>query len=469
MEKIRTKIICTIGPASWDPDVMKGMIEAGMNVARVNGAFADTEELDKVAKLVRDVSDDVALMVDVKGPEIRLNKFPGPVQINPEDEVIIGSSADELIYPANYPDLYKYVSEGQKIILGDGDVQLVVKGVHMGKMLCEVVFGHIIKPGASLNVPGCEYSKEILTDKDKQNLKHAIETGLDIVSVSFIRNVESARFINEFIGDSQMKLIAKIEDEEGVNNIDQILREVSGIMIARGGLGVEMGLAKIPLVQDVLIKRLNEAGLPVVTATQMLESMTKNPRPTRAEATDVTNAILQGTDAVMLSGESAMGKYPVESVKVLAEIARETEDSIDPKIVEGRAEAPLTTDAIAKAAAGVCINMKEGLDAVIVVSKTGTTARLLSRHNIKQPVFAFTSSEIYKRGLMLSKGISQAFLFKGMDGEECKYDRDCGIKTILDIALKEGIVHRGQKILFLGKTPVDKVEYFPNLFEIVRI
>jgi pyruvate kinase len=469
MKEIRTKIICTIGPASWDPEVVRDMIEAGMNVVRVNGAFADPEELDKVAKLVRDVSDEVALMVDVKGPEIRLNKFPEPVQIAPGDEVTIGSSDEELMYAANYPDLHKYISEGQRIILGDGDVQLIVKDVNMGKIICDVTFGQFIKPGASLNVPGCEYSKEILTEKDKENLRHAIETDWDLVSASFIRNAEAARAINEFIGDSKMKLIAKIEDEEGVNNIDEILKEVCGIMIARGGLGVEMGLAKIPLVQNVLIKRLNTAGLPVITATQMLESMTKNPRPTRAEATDVTNAILQGTDAVMLSGESAMGKYPVEAVKVLVEIAREAEESIDPKIIKGRAEAPLTTDAIAKAAAGVCINMKEDLDSVIVVSKTGTTARLLSRHNVKQPIFVFTSSEIYKRALMLSKGITKAFLFEGMDGEDCRYDRDCGIKTILDIALKEGIVQRGQKILFLGKTPVDKVEYFPNLFEIVRI
>ncbi len=469
MSGIKTRIVCTIGPASWDPQVVKGMIDEGMNVVRGNGAFADTDELDKVAKLVRDVSDDVALMIDVKGPEIRLNKFPEPIAIKPGDEIIIGNSENDDIYPANYPNLSEYIENGQRIIMGDGDAELVVKNVKEGKMYCEVVCGERIKPGQGVNVPGCNYSNEVLTEKDKENLKHAINTGWDLVSASFIRNAESAKYINEFIGDSQMKLIAKIEDEEGINNIDEILPEVAGIMIARGGLGVELGLSKIPMVQQKLLKRMNIAGLPVITATQMLESMTNNPRPTRAEATDVANAIVQGTDAVMLSGESAMGKYPVESVRVLAEIAKEAEESIEPKLIHGKAEAPLTTDAIAKAAAEVCNSMKEDLDSVIVVSKTGTTSRLIARHNIRQPIYVFTSSGTYKRGLMTSQGITKAFVFEGMDQKDCRYDRDCGIRTILEMALKEGIVQKGQKILFLGKTPIDKVEYFPNLFEIIRI
>ncbi len=469
MENFRnTKIVCTIGPASWDPVVVKSMIEAGMNVARVNGAFADTDELDMVAKLIRGVSDDVALMVDVKGPEVRLNKFAGKMRVSPGDNIIIGNSSDQ-IYPANYPYLYRSVSVGQKIIVGDGELELVVRRVDSGKMYCQVVYGEYLSPAKALSLPGCEYSREVLTQKDLENLTHAIKTGWDIVSASFIRNAKSAREVRKAMGKTDMKLIAKIEDLDGVENIDEILREVDGVMIARGGLGLELGLEKIPLVQKKLISKLNESGLPVITATQMLESMHESPRPTRAETTDVANAILQGTDAVMLSGESAMGKYPIEAIKMMDKIAREVELTIEPSVISGCSKAPLTTEAISKAAAEVCISMGNDLDSVIVVSKTGATARLLARHSISQPIYVFTSSEINKRFLMLSKGIASSFFFEGLNVNAKGCNRDRAIQMVLNLAFKEGVVKKGQKVLFLGKTPVDKEEYFPNLFEIVRL
>ncbi len=469
MSKRKTKIVCTIGPASWSPEVMRGMIEAGMDVARVNGAFADTDELDMVKKLVRDVSNDVALMVDVKGPEVRLNKFAREIPVFPGENIIIGNSENDLIYPANYPDLYESVSEGQKIIVGDGEVEMVVKRVENGQMYCQVIYGETLAPGRALSLPGCEYSSEVLTEKDEENLLHAIDTGWDLVSASFIRNAESAKEIKKAIGEADIKLIAKIEDAEGIKNIDEILEEVDGVMIARGGLGLELGLEKIPIVQRDLLSKLNVAGLPVITATQMLESMTDNPRPTRAETTDVANAILQGTDAVMLSGESAIGKYPVESVKMMSEIAMEVERTIDPKVLSGSIKAPLTTEALSKAAAEVCIGMGENLNAVIIVSKTGTTARLLARHAIKQPIFVFTSTETKRRFLKLTKGVENAFMFKGLDSNGDNYSRDKAIKIILSKAFKKGVVKEGQKVLFLGKTPVDKEEFFPNLFEIVKL
>ena len=469
MSKRKTKIVCTIGPASWDPEVMRGMIEEGMDVARVNGAFADTDELDMVKKLVRDVSDDVALMVDVKGPEVRLNKFSRAIEVSSGEHVVIGNSEEDFIYPANYPDLYKSVSAGQKIIVGDGELEMIVRRIDSGKMYCQVVYGQILAPGKALSLPGCDYATEVLTKKDIENLTHAMKTGWDLVSASFISDIKSVREVRDAIGDGDIRLIAKIEDEEGIKNLDEILQEVDGVMIARGGLGLELGLQKIPLVQKELITKLNEGALPVITATQMLESMTKNPRPTRAEATDVANAILQGTDAVMLSGESAMGKYPVESVKMMVEIAEEVEATIEPKVLPGSIKAPLTTEAISKAAAEVCIGMGESLDAVIIVSKTGTTARLLARHNIKQPIFVFTNTDVNRRFLKLTKGVVNSFMFEGLDVHKADYSRDKAIKTILSKAFKEGIVKKGQKILFLGKTPVDKQEFFPNLFEIVRL
>jgi len=273
----RTKIVCTIGPASWDPKIMRGMIEAGMNAARVNSAFADPDELDKVKNLVQEVSDEVNLMLDVKGPEIRLNKFPEPIPVSPGNTILIGNSDKEEIYPANYKDVYTYVKPGQRMVIGDGDVELKLEKISNKIMHCTVVTGTTLKPGKALNLPGVEYSKQVLTKKDKENLTHAMKTGWNSVSASFIKNAASAQEVKDFIKDSDMQLIAKIEDQEGVDNIDDILKIVDGIMIARGGLGVELGLEKGPIIQRILTEKTNDAGGSVITATQMLESMAENP------------------------------------------------------------------------------------------------------------------------------------------------------------------------------------------------
>ncbi|CAG0938980.1 partial pyruvate kinase, partial [Candidatus Brocadiaceae bacterium] len=385
----KTKIVCTIGPSSWDPEVMRKMIEAGMNVARVNGAFADEAELDKVTKLVRDVSDEVALMMDIKGPEVRMNKFVEPKQIKAGDQVVIGNTEADAIYPANYKDLYTYLKPGQRLVVGDGDVELVLKEIQGDKMITEVVFGEVLKPGKALNLPGANFTTSALTEKDIINLKHSISLGWDFVSASFVQSAESAREIKKYLEGSSMKLIAKIEDAEGVKNIEEILEEVEGIMIARGGLGVELGLEKVPMVEKLLIEKATTVGKPVITATQLLESMTYNPRPTRAEVNDVAMAVLMGSDSVMLSGESSAGKYPVEAVKELTKISLEIEKHIEPEIMKTRASASIVGDAITKAAAEMCISMETHIDVVIIASRTGSTPRLLGRHRIKQPIYAF--------------------------------------------------------------------------------
>lgn len=321
----RTKVVCTIGPATWDPAVMKKMIESGMDCARVNGAFADKTELDKVKKLVRDLSQDVSLMVDVKGPEIRLNKFAQPIKLEPGMIIKVGNDSNSEIYPANHADVYKHIAAGQRVVIGDGDVVFTVDRIVGSDMYWKVEFGESLKPGKAMNLPGASVTSVVLTEKDKENLRHAIETGWDSVSASFIQSAAAAKYVREFIGDNKMKLIAKIEDQSGIDNIDEILENVDGIMIARGGLDVELGYEKVPMVQRLLIKKAKAAGKPVITATQMLESMTYNPRPTRAEVNDVATAILLGSDAVMLSGESSAGKYPVETLQTIVKIAQETE------------------------------------------------------------------------------------------------------------------------------------------------
>jgi pyruvate kinase len=448
MEK-KTKIVCTIGPASWDPNVIKKMIDAGMNCARVNGAFADPDELDKVKKLVKDVSNEVSLMVDIKGPEVRMNKFAEPKAIKPGDEIIIGNSEKDEIYPSNYQDLYKQLKPDQRIVIGDGDVEMILKEIKEDQMICEVVFGEVLKPGKALNLPGATYTSEVLTEKDIINLNHAIKTGWDFVSASFIQNAASARKVKEYLSGSHMKLIAKIEDQKGVDNIDEILEEVEGIMIARGGLGVELGLENVPMIQRYLTMKGNELGIPVITATQMLESMTENSRPTRAEVNDVATAIMLGSDAVMLSGESSAGTYPVEAVKELTTIARAVEPELEPEIIETEASGYQATDALTKAAAKICIE-DESIDKVIVVSRTGRTARLIGRHGIQQPMYVFTKTDFYARRMMLSKGINKAFVL-----DRVVSDRDEAVQVIIERSKIEGIIKPGDKILLLTKAPND--------------
>lgn len=463
----KTKIVCTIGPATWDEDVMKNIINYGMDCARVNGAFADPLELDKVRSLVRKFSQHVALMVDIKGPEIRLNEFPEPIILKDRKEIVIGNTEEDEIHPANYQDIYKFVKVGQRLVIGDGDVGFEVIRIEEENIICAVTFGTILKPGKALNIPGVEYSKEVLTDKDKLNLEYAIETGWDFVSASFVRNKESAQIIKNFIAErnSSMKVIAKIEDREGVNNIDEILDVVDGIMIARGGLGVELGLEHVPLVQRQLIRKCNEVGKPAITATQMLESMTKNPIPTRAEASDIYTAVELGTDAVMLSGETSAGDYPVEAVKFLSRAVKTAEFDVEPDIIYSRPHASPTSDALTKAAAEMCINLVDQIDAVVVVSATGNTARMLARHSILQKIFVFTKTDLLARTLSITKNIAGAFKFDGADTK----DRDFAVNQIKSKIKEVNILKPNYKILLLGKNPVAGEFYFPNVFEIIEL
>lgn len=316
----KTDIVCTIGPASWDEAVMESLISNGMNVARVNAAFADTAELEKVEKLVRKYSNEVKLMLDVKGPEVRLNKFAEAVQLEPEMLIEIGSSEQYPIYPANYPDLYQKISVGQDILVGDGDVKLQVTEIKDTAFMVKVIYGEKLKPGKALNFPGVKLTDQSLTNKDKELIDFIMPRDWQYVSASFIGSRDDALSIKEKLGESELQLIAKIEDAAGITNIDEILPVIDGVMIARGGLGVDIGLAYVGLLERYLLEKSVTAGKYVITATQMLESMSNNPVPTRAEANDVLTAIMLGTDAVMLSGESSAGAYPIEAVKFMAEV-----------------------------------------------------------------------------------------------------------------------------------------------------
>lgn len=452
MTSRKTKIVCTIGPSSWDPNVMRRMIESGMNCARVNGAFADEAELDKVTKLVRDVSDKVSLMMDVKGPEVRMNKFAEAKPINPGDIIEIGNDESSEIYPGNYRDLYQKLSVGQRIVIGDGDVELMIKEIKGDKMITEVVFGELLKPGKAMNLPGAAIATSALTEKDIVNLKHSLKLGWDMVSASFIQNKQSALEVKKYLEGSTMQLIAKIEDQEGIDNIDEILEVVDGIMVARGGLGVELGLEKVPMVQRHLIERANAVGKPVITATQMLESMITNPRPTRAEVNDVATAIMIGSDAVMLSGESSAGKYPVEAVEWLARTADSVETNLRIRRFENMSEIlqfnadhdnDLGRSAIAMAEATAEVCRELDVKAVLVMTKGGFTARMLSRYKIPQPIYAYVAQKHVEHRMNITGGV-EAKLFDGF-----VHNRDIMIDKVIAQAKEDGLIQAGDLVAIL--------------------
>lgn len=427
----KTKIVCTIGPASWDSAVLEKMILNGMNCARVNGAFADSNELTKVAETIRSISSEVALMIDVKGPELRLNKFAAPIDLAAQPDIVIGQKDLDPIFIANYPDTYKFISAGQKIAVGDGDVILKVKKIEEKKIYCEVVVGEVLKPGKALNIPGIKVSREILTEKDLANLKTAVELGYNFVSASFVQNAQAAKVIKEIIGDSEIKLIAKIEDQEGINNIDEILQVVDGIMISRGGLGVELGLEKVPMVQRFLTERAIYFAKPVITATQMLESMTYNPVPTRAEVNDVATAVILGSDAVMLSGETSAGEYPDLAVKQMSDIILSTEHNIKNYNfkISGNKFLDLSLVELSNAVTEN-IFKNASLQMIIVKAIDANFSKYLSAKGINIPVYFFVGNQKSALELSLSRGNTRGFFVQDLNELGKEQDINAIIKLL---------------------------------------
>jgi pyruvate kinase len=336
----KTKIICTVGPASEDRETLKSMMLAGMNGARLNFSHGTYEEHKKKMDLIKELRDEldlhVSLILDTKGPEIRTGQFEkGEIQLK-EDQDFILTVDDVLgtdeICSVTYKGLAADVHEGARILIDDGLIGLSVKAVKGSEIYCRVDNGGPVKDHKSINVPGVRVNLPAITERDKADIEFGIEQGIDFVAASFVRkasDVREMRWLLDDRGAKHVKIIAKIENKEGVDNIEEIIEAADLIMVARGDLGVEISPEKLPLIQKKIIRLCNLAGKPVITATQMLDSMIRNPRPTRAEVTDVANAIFDGTDVIMLSGETASGKYPVETVQQMVKIAQTTESAID--------------------------------------------------------------------------------------------------------------------------------------------
>ena len=396
----KTKIVCTVGPASFSRSVIEKMFHAGMNSARINTAYGDLARYESTIETVREVAD-VAVMVDIKGPEIRI-KATQPKTLCRGDALEVGFNGEDVCF--NH-DLYDQMAVNDVILIDNGKIRAHVAEKANRKLCLKFVNGGTIEDGKGVNIPGKHLSVPTLCERDREILKLCKNLEVEYVALSFTRNakdVENLLQAHRFEGG----VIAKIEDSEGVQNMEEILAVASGIMVARGDLGIEIEPEKVPLVQKSIIKMCNQKGKVVVTATEMLESMIHQPCPTRAEVSDVANAILDGSDAVMLSGETAVGAYPVEAVKMMTRIANETE-----KVVKSNVEDTAyvnISDTVSKAIQRVCQSMP--VHKVVTLTRSGYTARMIARFKISQPVIAVTPDLKVKRQLELIFGVEPVLI-----------------------------------------------------------
>ena len=412
----KTKIVCTIGPATDRDEVLRQMMQAGMNVARFNFSHAnyekDKERFATIVRLREEMGLPVATMLDTKGPEVRLRTFPnGPAEIHDGDSYTLTTRdvpCDEKTGSVSYARLPKDVRPGDTVMINDGLVELRIEHVSSTDIECRVIHGGTLSDHKSCNFPDVHLSMPYLSDADMEDLEFGSKLGFDFIAASFARTGADIRYLRKFtqsLGWYGVRIIAKIENREGVNNIDEILEAADGIMVARGDMGVEIPFEQIPDIQKKLIRKGYEAGKQVITATQMLESMITNPRPTRAEITDVANAIYDGTSAIMTSGETAAGKHPVETVQTMARIALTTEASIDYKgdFMARVSEKATIADAIAHAT----VTTAHDLDAkaIITVTKGGETARLISKYRPMFPIVSCTTEPMIQRQMNLSWGV----------------------------------------------------------------
>ncbi|ASW44241.1 pyruvate kinase [Clostridium isatidis] len=458
----KTKMVCTIGPASDTPEILSKIIEAGMNVSRHNFSHGDHEEHARRIRLVKELSakynKQIAVMLDTKGPEIRTGKFePKKVELKAGDDFAIYAGEDVVgdatKCSVTYEGLANDVKPGDTILIDDGLVGLEVKSVEGNRINCKVLNTGFVGTHKGVNVPGVAINLPALTEKDISDLKFGCQIGVNFVAASFIRkaaDVEAIRKVLNENGGEDIKIFSKIENQEGVDNIDAILQASDGIMVARGDLGVEIPMEKLPAVQKMIIQKCNDAGKPVITATQMLDSMIRNPRPTRAEVSDVANAIYDGTDAIMLSGESANGDWPVEAVQTMAKIAVEAEKQLRYEIATSKAKShiPATAGVISRAAANAAYELKAA--AIITTTQSGSTARRVSQCRPDCAIVAVTPYERVAKSLAACFGV-----YPVVSNEMTSTDQmmEESIKTAKD----NGFVKEGDTVIIVAGVPLAEV------------
>ena len=455
----KTKIICTIGPASENESVMRELILEGMNVARFNFSHGDYDEhlakLNTLKKLRSELDLPVAALLDTKGPEIRLGTFKDKkVELKKGQTFTLSTREVEgsaQIVSITYKNLIKDIKEGDRILLDDGLIELVAEHLTDTDIICKVMNSGFVSDKKGVNVPGVHLSMPYISKKDREDILFGIKNGYDFIAASFARSASDILEIRKILQEENCKtinIIAKIENMEGVENIDEIIRVSDGIMIARGDMGVEIPLEEVPVIQKEIIKKVCDAGKQVITATQMLDSMMKNPRPTRAEATDVANAIYDGTSAIMLSGETAAGLYPVESLKTMVRIATRTENDIN-YLLRFRSKAtehkPDVTNAISHATCTTAMDLNAS--AIITVTKSGTTARMISKYRPSCPIIGGSTEDHVCRQLNLSWGVYPMLIRE-------EYSSEILCLRAIEAAQKHKLVKVGDTVVFAGGVPL---------------
>ncbi|WP_340701191.1 pyruvate kinase [Brevibacillus borstelensis] len=457
----KAKIVCTIGPASESVETLKKLIHEGMNVARLNFSHGSHEEhaarIVNIRRACEETGKQVAILLDTKGPEIRTGTLGvDSVELVEGNRMIL--TTEEVAGTAErvsitYAELPRDVKAGDTILIDDGLIGLFVEKVEGNEIVCEIKNGGTLKSKKGVNVPGVKINLPGITEKDAQDIVFGIEQGVDFIAASFVRKASDILEIREILERHHAKIdiIAKIENQEGVDNVDEILAVADGLMVARGDLGVEIPAEEVPLVQKQLIKKCNDLGKPVITATQMLDSMQRNPRPTRAEASDVANAIFDGTDAIMLSGETAAGKYPVESVETMNRIAVRAEQELNYReiLFAHAVQKQVTiTDAISQAVSNAALDLDAA--AVITATESGHTARMVSKYRPKAPIVAVTPHESVMRRLALVNGVYPVLGTVANTTDEM-------LELSVQKSLEAGFVRHGDLVVITAGVPVREV------------
>lgn len=458
----KTKIVCTIGPVSESLDMFKKLINAGMNVARLNFSHGDFEEhgarIANARKASQELGKNLAILLDTKGPEIRTGKLKDDQKVELIQDRLITLTTEEVLGDADrvsitYRDLYKDVRIGSTILIDDGLIGLSVEDIRGTDIVCRIKNGGLLGSKKGVNVPGVKINLPGITEKDANDIIFGIQQGVDFIAASFVRKASDVMEIREILerhNAAHIQIISKIENQEGVDNLDEILEVSDGLMVARGDLGVEIPAEDVPIVQKAMIKKCNQVGKPVITATMMLDSMQRNPRPTRAEASDVANAIFDGSDAVMLSGETAAGKYPVESVLTMARIAERAEQALEHReifIRQSNAQQTTVTEAISQAVANSALDLDA--KAILTATESGYTARMVSKYRPKAPIIAVTPDDRVLRRLSLVWGVMP------VKGESC-FSTDQLFEHAVDASVKTGLVSLGDLVIITAGVPVGR-------------
>ncbi len=455
----KTKIICTLGPATDSLEIVKSLIQEGMNVARFNFSHGTHEQHEARLKTLVQAREEmhqyVAALLDTKGPEIRVKKFArGKIELEKNQEFTLTAREVEgtnEIVSITFGDLYKDVKPGSKILIDDGLIELRVLRIIDRDIVCKVENGGPVSDSKGINVPGTTVSMPYVSPKDRSDIIFGIKQGFDFIAASFVREAADIRLLRQILeenGGQDIRIIAKIENSQGIQNIDEIIEASDGIMIARGDMGVEIPYEDVPAIQKMIIRKVYAAGKIVITATQMLDSMITHIRPTRAEVTDVANAIYDGTSAIMLSGETAAGMYPVEAVRTMAKIADKTEENIDYKtrfFMQNRQENPDITDAISHATCTTAHDLNAA--AIVTVTKTGKSARMISRYRPQCSIIGCATSEKACRQLNLSWGVTPVLLEEKKDVFEL-------FSYALDTSKEQGYLHEGEVVVITSGVPI---------------